>query len=238
MVIRLIIGRGWGQGPQHSQSLEPVFAHVPGLKVIAPATPVDAKAMMLAAIADNNPVLVLEHRWLHGNFGGVPEEPEQADIGIAKVLRSGSDATIVTYSYGTIEALRCASILAEHGFDLEVVDLRTLRPLDMATVIESVGKTRRLITLDGGWKFLSVGAEVVAGVFESGAVHLESPPVRLGMRDVPLASTRSLANLAYVQGSDLLNAVAQVTGRDIDPAIAEQLPPVTDVPDRDFNGPF
>ena len=171
MVIRLIIGRGWGQGPQHSQSLEPVFAHVPGLKVIAPATAGDAKTMMQAAIADNNPVMLLEHRWLHNTFGEVPiaqaSDPDESVLGTANIVRSGSDATIVTYSYGTIEALRLASVLESQGFDLEVVDLRSLRPLDMGSVIKSVQKTRRLITLDEGWKFLSMGAEVVAGVVES-----------------------------------------------------------------------
>src|SRR3989338_829000 len=145
LVVRMIIGRGWGQGPQHAQSLQAWFAHVPGLKVVMPATSYSAKGLLLARIADNNPVIFIESRWLYNTFGDVPEGRYHVPLGQAKVLRQGSDVTIVAMSYMVAESLRAAECLAQAGIDAEVVDLQTLRPLDRGTILASVRKTGRLV---------------------------------------------------------------------------------------------
>src|SRR6185503_14273247 len=141
MVVRMIVGRGWGQGPQHSQSLQAWFAHVPGLKVVMPTTPHDAKGLLIASIEDDNPVIFIEHRWLYNISGPVPEGVYRVPIGSARVMREGTDITIVAISYMALEALRAADVLASHGISAEVIDLRSLRPWDERTVIDSVRKT-------------------------------------------------------------------------------------------------
>src|SRR5579859_1100290 len=129
----MLVGRGWGQGPQHSQSLQAWFAHVPGLKVVMPASPTDAKGLMLAAIADPNPVVFIEHRWLHNVHGSVAAGRYETPIGKARIAREGDDVTIVGSSYIALEAIRAAEVLAGHGIDAEVIDLRSVRPLDVET---------------------------------------------------------------------------------------------------------
>ena len=129
LVIRLIIGRGWGQGPQHSQSLHSFFAHIPRLKVVMPATPYDAKGLHISAIEDDNPVIYLEHRWLHGIFGEVPLEPYTVPIGEAKIVQGGKDITIVAASHMVLEAYRAAKWLQEDGINVEIIDLRSIQPL-------------------------------------------------------------------------------------------------------------
>ncbi|MCH9689381.1 MAG: alpha-ketoacid dehydrogenase subunit beta, partial [Gammaproteobacteria bacterium] len=148
LVIRLVMGRGWGQGPTHSQNLQSWFAHIPGLKVVAPATAADAKGLLLSSIRDDNPVVFLEHRWLHNSVSDVPEGDYQIPLGAAKVARSGRDVTLVGMSYMTVEALKAAALLETVGISCEVVDLRTIRPIDWDTVLNSVKKTGKLIALD------------------------------------------------------------------------------------------
>jgi len=150
LVMRMIVGRGWGQGPQHSQSLQAWFAHVPGLKVVMPTTPYDAKGLLIASIEDNNPVVFIEHRWLYNITGHVPEGVYRVPLGRARVIRAGDDLTIAATSYMTLEALRAAEILAEDGVRAEIVDIRTLKPLDEGTILESVRKTGHLIVADAG----------------------------------------------------------------------------------------
>jgi pyruvate dehydrogenase E1 component beta subunit len=164
LVIRLIVGRGWGQGSQHSQSLQAWFAHVPGLRVVMPANAQDAKGLLISGIYDNNPVIYLEHRWLHETFGAVPEGIYATPIGKARIARPGSDLTIVATSYAVLEALRCAEVLARSGVQAEVVDLRTVRPWDKDTVLESVLRTGRLMVADTGWITGGFGGEVLAVV--------------------------------------------------------------------------
>lgn len=148
ITIRLILGRGWGQGPTHSQSLHAWFAHIPGLKVVMPTSADDAKGLMLSAIFDDNPVLVFEHRWLHNTVGDVPEGDHRVPLGKARVLREGADLTIVALSYMVVEALHAVDHLREHGVSCELIDLRTIKPLDWGTVLTSVSKTGRLLALD------------------------------------------------------------------------------------------
>src|SRR5207249_1570511 len=194
LVIRLVIGRGWGQGPQHSQSLQSWFAHVPGLKVIMPATPYDAKGLLISAIEDNNPVIFIEHRWLYGIHGSVPEGIYRVPLGQPNVLRQGRHVTIVATSYMTLEAVRAADELANEGIELEIIDVRTLNPFDETLVLESVRKTGRLIVADTGWRSVGFAAEVVCRVSEQCLNDLQQPPIRITLPDVSTPTTRALSN--------------------------------------------
>jgi len=237
LVIRLIIGRGWGQGPQHSQSLESWFAHIPGLKVVLPSNAFDAKGLLIASIKDNNPVIFMEHRWLHETLGEVPKKAYEVPIGEAKVVREGKDISLVTYSYMTLEALRCADILSNYGISIEVVDLRSLRPLDETTIISSVQKTGRLLVADCGWSKFGVSAEIIYLVTHKLFSSLKSQPERVGLKDVPIPSTRSLANLVYPGCKDIIDCINLMMKTSIN-IKDKDIPIIRDQPDKDFVGPF
>ena len=160
IVIRCIVGRGWGQASQHSQSLHALFAHIPGLKVILPATPADAKGMLYSAIKDPNPVICIEHRWLYDKVGEVPEGRYEVPIGKANVLFPGKDVTCVAVSHQVHEAIAARELLLKDGIELEVIDLRTVRPIDTATILNSVRKTGRLIIADTAIKTCGISAEI------------------------------------------------------------------------------
>ena len=204
IVIRMVIGRGWGQGSQHAQSLESWFAHIPGLKVVMPSNPYDAKGLLISSIQDNNPVIFLEHRWLHNLTDEVPSKEYNVPIGKARVVKEGKDITLVAHSYMVIEALRCAQILEKHNVSVEVIDLRSIRPLDEKTILESVKKTKRLLVADNGWIHFGVSSEIIALVTENIFEKLLSKPVRVGMFDAPSPSSRALANQAYPRAQNLV----------------------------------
>jgi len=239
IVIRLIIGRGWGQGPQHSQSLQAMFAHVPGLKVVMPATPSDAKGLLISAIEDDNPVIYLEHRWLHGTFGPVAEEMYRVPIGKARTIRMGADVTIVSCSHMTVEALRAADELAADGINAEVVDLRSIKPLDEAHVLESVRKTGRLVVADAAWRSVGVAAEILALTAEHLHGELKAAPKRVTFPDVPTPTSWALAQHFYPRSIDIANAVrAVIGGRERRQEAAASARSTHDVPDTTFTGPF
>lgn len=239
LVIRMIIGRGWGQGAQHSQSLQAWFAHVPGLKVVMPATPHDAKGLLIASIEDNNPVIFIEHRWLYNITGHVPEGAYRVPLGRARVIMEGRDVTIAATSYMTVEALRAAEILAEGGVSAEVVDIRTLKPLDETLILESVHKTGRLIVADTGWKTAGFGAEVVARVAEDALGDLKSPPRRMALPDCPTPTTPALANHYYPRAVHIVATARRMLGLNADDPISHATISVPlDVPDTSFTGPF
>jgi len=238
LVIRMIIGRGWGQGAQHSQSLESWFAHIPGLKVVMPATPYDAKGLLISAVEDNNPVIFMEHRWLHNTFGEVPEKKYKVPIGEAKIINKGSDITIVSHSYMSIEALKSAKILKKHNVSCEIVDLRSLRPLDVNTIITSVKKTKRLLVVDNGWTKFGVSAEIISSITEKIFSDLKSAPKRIGIEDVPIPSTRALAIHSYPTPSKIINAVSDLIGVEINLTEEEKKQDPLDIPDQNFTGPF
>lgn len=235
MVIRLLVGRGWGQGPQHSQSLHSWFAHIPGLKVVMPATASDAKGLLISAIEDDDPVIFIEHRWLHNVTGLVPEGLTREPIGKARVARAGTDVTLVGLSYMTLEALRAAEYLAQDGVSAEVVDLRSVRPLDRDTVLASARKTGRLVMADGAWATAGVSAEVLALVSESAFDSLKAAPVRLTLPDCPIPSTPALADECYPRANDIAAAAARLLGKSFTPRPASK---PLDVPDASFTGPF
>ena len=238
LVIRLIIGRGWGQGAQHSASLQSWFAHIPGLKVVMPATPHDAKGLLIASIEDDNPVIFLEHRWLHNIRGPVPEGMYRVPIGPPRLVKAGDDVTIAASSYMTLEALRAAEELERDGVSAEVIDVRTMRPLDEALLIESVQKTGRLVAVDNGWTTCGFTAELVALVAEAAFDDLKAPPKRLGFADAPAPTSPALSAQYYPRARDIEAAVRETLGR---PAVARPSEPFSvplDVPDPSFTGPF
>jgi pyruvate/2-oxoglutarate/acetoin dehydrogenase E1 component len=245
LVLRLIVGRGWGQGPEHSQSLEPIFAHIPGLKVVMPAFPADAKGLLAGAIADDNPVIFIEHRWLHGASGDVPAEYYASPLDGPRVVRAGKHATVVATSYMTLDAIRAANVLATAGVDVEVIDLRVVRPLDLTVIKGSVGKTGRLITVDTGWRTYGIGAEIVAAVAGECFGALKAAPQRLGLPDHPTPSSRGLIPGFYPDADRMVQAVAAVVSLDEARTnavraklAAERHDFAVDQPDPYFKGPF
>lgn len=240
LTIRLIIGRGWGQGPTHAQSLQAWFAHVPGLKVVMPSTPEDAGHLLYQSIMDNNPVVFLEHRWLHNQFSLEisPSESASLPIGKAKVLKQGDDITIVAMSYLTIEALRACDSLQESNINAELIDLRSVRPIDWETIHSSVSKTRRLLVLDTGVSTVSVAAEIIAKVAELQFSELDSSPQRLAMPDIPEPTSYGLTKEFYVGAKEIAqSAHLMVKG---EASIYDDLSCVGhhDVPGEYFKGPF
>lgn len=206
IVIRAIIGRGWGQGYQHSKSLLSYFAHIPGLKVVLPTTPYDAKGLLTAAMRDNNPVVFLEHRWLYWAEGEVPEESYEVPIGKSAVIREGKDLTIVATSWMNVEALKAADILARRGIQIEIVDPRTIAPLDEAPIHASVRKTGRCLVADNDWEFCGFSAEVAARVSEQCFGSLKLPVRRLGFAPTPCPTVRCLENEFYPNAETLVRA--------------------------------
>ncbi len=186
LVIRTACGYGSSRGAQHSQGLEGTFLHFPGLKVVVPSSPADVKGLLKAAIRDDDPVLVIDHFLLFGTKGEVPEGEYLLPLGKAEVKREGKDVTVVGISVMVGEALRAAEDLSREGLQVEVLDPRTLVPLDTAAIIQSVRKTNRLVVVEGGCKSGGVGAEIVARITEEAFDYLDAPPVRLAVPDTPL----------------------------------------------------
>jgi pyruvate/2-oxoglutarate/acetoin dehydrogenase E1 component len=239
ITIRLIIGRGWGQGSTHSQNLQAWFSHIPGLKVVMPTSPADAKGLLLASIFDPNPVIFLEHRWLHNTVGEVPDGDFRISLGKARIAKSGNDLTLVAMSYMTVEAMHAANYLDKHGISCEVIDLRTIKPLDWQTVFDSVTKTGRLLALDSGVTTGSVAGEIVARVAMEKFDKLKSAPARLAMPDVPEPAGPSLTKGFYVRAADVAYKVMKIMGKNYD-RVWEDLPEPFphDVPGDWFKGPF
>jgi len=239
LTVRMIIGRGWGQGPQHSQSLQSWFAHVPGLKVLMPATAHDVKGMLISAVEDDSPVIIFEHRWLYGLTGHVPEEMYRVPLDAASIVRPGKDLTLVGTSYMTIESLRAADLLHEIGIEAEVVDLRTLTPIDVQTVTQSISRTGHLIISDTGHGPFGVCAEVLACVCESGIDLLKSAPKRIALSPTPTPTTPALADLYYPRAMDIARSAAQMLGASHRLSAEEPSPRKwRDVPDPSFVGPY
>jgi pyruvate dehydrogenase E1 component beta subunit len=211
MVVRLPGGSGTGAAAQHSQSLEAWFAHVPGLKVVQPSTPHDAKGLLLAAIDDPNPVLIFEHKLLYKTKGPVPVAAYRVPIGKAVVRRAGNDVTVVAASVMALRAVAAAERLAAEGIDAEVVDLRSLRPIDFATIKASVQKTRRLIVVYEGVKTMGIGAEIAALVAEDEVIRtLRAPIVRLGGADAPIPYNPVLEKATVPQENDIVAAARRL----------------------------
>lgn len=212
LVIRGIIGRGWGSGAQHSQNLHSLFAHIPGLKVVMPANPYDAKGLLRGAVYDGNPVIFIEHRWLYEHIGHVPEGPYAVEIGKGIVRRPGTDVTIVALSLMVSESMQAADALSKDGIEAEVIDLRTLKPFDAPLIMGSVRKTGRLVVADTGWKECGIGAEIISRVAEEAFDSLHGPPVRVNLPECPTPASPALEKLYYPGKDNIIEAVKTALG--------------------------
>jgi pyruvate dehydrogenase E1 component beta subunit len=210
MVIRTVSGGGRQLGATHSQTLDAIFAHFPGLTVVAPGTPADAKGMLKTAIRGNNPVLFIEHATLYQTRGEVPEGDFVVPLGKSIIQRPGRDVTIVTYSKMLEISLKAAEQLAQAGIEAEIVDLRSLRPLDMEPVIESFKKTNRAVVVEEGWPSFGIGAEVSARIYEQAFDYVDAPIRRVAQKEVPLPYNRTLEQLAIPTAEDVIAAVKEV----------------------------
>lgn len=210
LVLRAPVGAYLSNAAQHSQSFESMFVFVPGLKVVMPATPYDAKGLLKSAIRDDNPVVFLEHKVLYPLEGEVPEEEYLVPLGVADVKREGQDVTLVTYSYMVLMSLAAAEKLAREGISAEVIDLRTLDPLDEETILASVAKTRHLVIVQETWPRCSVSSEVAAVVVEKGFASLDAPIMRVTGKNVPVPFSRPLEDYVLPQEADIVSAVKQV----------------------------
>jgi len=197
IVIWAAIGRGWGSGAQHSQAIQGMLMGVPGLKIVMPSTPYDSKGMLLASIADNNPVLIFEHRWSMRNSGVVPEGIYQVPLGKGVYRRRGKHVTLVGTSHILEIATKAVDDLAGEGITADVIDLRTLKPLDEAIILESVQKTGRLLVVDTGWQMAGVCAEIGCLVAEKAFEHLKGPVRRIGLPDIPTPAGYTLEQFYY-----------------------------------------
>ncbi|WP_416678717.1 alpha-ketoacid dehydrogenase subunit beta [Candidatus Pseudothioglobus sp. Uisw_016] len=239
ITIRLIVGHGWGQGPTHSQNLQSMFSQIPGLKVVMPTTAYDAKGLLLESIFSDDPVIFLEHRWLHGLESDVPEGLYRIPIGKSKLMREGSDITLVSLSYMTIEALHAVDELNKIGITCDLIDLRSTSPLDSDTVIKSLSKTGRLLAIDSASESFSVASEIIARVSMASYDKLKSPPDRIALADEPSPTSFGLTDKYYFGAKEIALRVLKILGVDAkinSKNFAKKHP--HDVPGDWFKGPF
>jgi pyruvate/2-oxoglutarate/acetoin dehydrogenase E1 component len=213
LVLWACVGRGWGSAAQHSQALQGLFMHIPGLKLVMPSTCHDAKGLMISAIADPNPVLIIDHRFNFKQRGVVPEGLYRVPIGKGIVRRTGKDVTVVAISHLVIDAFHAAEELSADGIDAEVIDPRTLRPLDELLILKSVEKTGRLVIVDTGWKTGGATAEIAAMVSEKGFHSLKGPIIRVACPDLPTPAGYTLEEAYYVGKEDIKKAIIDSVGR-------------------------
>ena len=239
LTVRMIIGRGWGQGPTHSQSLQAWFTHIPGLKVVMPTTADDAKGLLLSSIFDDNPVVFLEHRWLHNLKGEVPEGDFRVPIGRARRVREGHDVTVVAMSYMTVEALHAADHLAAQGIHCDLIDLRTVKPMDWQAIESSLRVTGRLLALDTAFTTGSVAGEILARAAAECWDVLKCAPRRLALPDSPEATSPSLTESYHIRAEHIASAIGEMLGKQVDvQLLASQRKHPHDVPGNWFSGPF
>lgn len=213
IVVRAVIGKGWGQGATHSQSLQAPLAHFPGLTVVMPAFPRDAKGLTLFALQHDGPVIILEHRSLYSTEGDVPEAMEPTPYGKAAVVRQGKDITIVATSFMAYESVHAAEQLMAHGIDAEVIDLRFIRPLDEETILESVSKTGHLLVTDTSWEMCGVVSEVAALAAEKAFHCLKAPVRRIALANCPAPVSYPLESAFYPRASTIAEAAAELLGQ-------------------------
>jgi acetoin:2,6-dichlorophenolindophenol oxidoreductase subunit beta len=235
LVIRAIVGRGWGQAAQHSQSLQAMFSHVPGLNVALPATAYDAKGLLLAALQNSGPVILIEHRLLYETTSQVPKHFYTVPLGEGKVARSGRDITIIAFSYMVKEALNAAKVLEAEGIDVEVIDPRSTSPLDLETILSSVRKTRRVIVADTGWESYGVTAEVCSKIYEKTFRLLKAPIKRIALPNANTPCSAALENEYYPGIADLIKSTRILMK--LESEEIHKIDPVS-VEHESFQGPF
>jgi len=208
IVFWLIINRGGEQAAQHSQALQAIFSHIPGLKVVAPSNPSDAKGLLISAVYDGNPVVYVDDRWLYNMEGDVSDDFYKTPIGKAEVKKSGKDITIISYSYILNKCLEAAEDLKSGGIDVEVIDLKTIKPLDKETIFESVKKTGKVLIVDASWKSFGVSAEISALISEQ-PIKLKSPIKRLCLPDSPAPANSDLEKEYYISKEDIIKSIKE-----------------------------
>jgi pyruvate dehydrogenase E1 component beta subunit len=210
LVIRTVSGGGRQLGATHSQTPDVIFAHFPGLKVVAPGSPEDAKGLLKSAIRSNDPIMFIEHATMYQVRGEVPDGDYTVPIGVSKICREGDDLTIISYSKGLELSLKAADELEKDGIQAEVVDIRTLRPLDMDPIIESFKKTNRAVIVEEGWKSYGIGAEISSRIYEEAFDYVDAPIIRVGQKEVPLPYNRNLEQSALPQISEIILSAKEV----------------------------
>lgn len=210
LVIRTQQGGGRGNAAQHSQSLEALFFHIPGLKIVIPSTPYDARGLLKSSIRDDNPVIFIEHKLLYATKGPIPDEEYLIPFGQADVKRAGKDVTIISFSYMILKALKAAQRLAEEGIEAEVIDLRTLIPLDLETILRSVRKTNRVIIIHEGCRRGGIGAEIACSIQEEAFDYLDAPVERIGALNVPVPYSEPLESAVIPNEKDIIRGVKKL----------------------------
>ena len=240
LLIRMVVGRGWGQGPTHGQSLQSLFAHIPGLKVVMPATPQDAGDMILGGVYDGNPVIYIEHRWLHGIESQVVTPFSQYQIGKARLAKPGRDITIVANSYSVVECLLASRYLESIGVSCEVIDMRSINPWDKHMILDSVSRTHRLLVVDTAHLSFGISGEVISTVTAELWGELYSPPSRIGFLDAPVPSSPGLSKNYYPGVKEIVQKVCESLSIEIPMTdfqkIRGQGP--LDIPPQGLVGPF
>ena len=234
IVIKAFTGRGWGAGHQHSQNFESIFAHIPGLKVVVPSSPKNAKGLLIAAARDPNPVIILEHRWIHNILGSVQEEIYETPIGLAEVIQEGHDITIVSWGHSLLEARKACAFLSTYNISAELIDLLSLRPLDMETISKSVMKTKRILIVNDSWGFGGISSEIIA--------NLPCPFEHVSVLNYPFypSSSPYITKDYYPNSLGIIKAVLSFLNIYID-LFGEEMKHKEakhDVPDSSFIGPF
>lgn len=212
MVIRAVIGRGWGQAFQHGKSMFSTVAHIPGLKVVLPTTPREAKGVLISAIRDDNPVVIFEHRWLYWQKGEVPEETYTVPLDKGNILKPGTDITVVATSWMNVEAVKAAEVLKRNGVSVEVIDPRTIAPLDDELIVKSVQKTGHCIVADNDWIDYGVSAEIATRVYDKCFQYLKSPVERIGFAHTPCPTARHLESSFYPNAVDIIRSAEKKLG--------------------------
>ena len=236
IVIRLIIGKGWGQGPQHSQSLEALFTHIPGLKVVSPSFANDAKELMIESIRDPDPIIFFEHRWLHHTTSIIKKNRANSKIGKASVIKKGKDITLISFSYSLVECLKCIEDLNKLKINTEIIDLKTLRPLDKKTIINSVKKTKNVLIVDNGMLNNGISSEISAIINES--LNEKIVVKRIGVKDQPIPSSPAIAKFCYPRKKNIIETILKILKYKNKIILKEDKTIGSDQPDKKFTGPF
>ncbi len=236
IVIRLIIGKGWGQGPQHSQSLEAIFSHIPGLKIVCPSNAYDAKGLLLSSILDPDPVIFFEHRWLHHTLSDVPKNLYLVPIGKSKVLKKGTDVSLISFSYGVFECLKALKYFKLLNINAELIDLRSVSPLDKNTIIRSVKKTKNVLIVDNGMMKNGISAEIISIICEN--IKQKINIKRIGVLHGPIPSSASIAKYCYPTNKEIVLEVCKLLNIKNKKLKFKEDLNQSDQPDQNFIGPF
>lgn len=237
ITIRLIVGKGWGQGPTHSQSLQSWFSHIPGLKVVMPTFPNDAYNLLKTSIRDPNPVIFIEHRWLHNLEQETKKIKFRNQKFLPELVSKGKDFTAVSYSLSTIELLSLKKILDQNKISFDLIDLKSIKPLNISKIVSSLKKTKKLLILDSiSHPICSVGSEILSQLYREKNIKLTKPPLLLTLPDIPSPTSTFYTKDFYIKKSDIINCISKLTGKKLKNNSIDNY--LHDVPDSKFKGPF